>query len=261
MIYVRTFLFYLYISIATSLLGIICIVAPLLGDRNGRVWWPVSRAWAWMLMRIGGVTGVTVEGLEKLTALRSAVLMSNHQSHFDPPTLIVISKRVPLRFLTKHTLFYFPIFGLALHLMGHVFINRGDSAKARRSVERAAADITQGKVVFVFPEGTRARTEDLLPFKKGGFVIAIRGKVPIIPVGIAGTREVHPAGWLLRGTGPVVVVIGDPIAMDRYTLDTKGEAMAEVRTAILRLREQACGIRESLTGRANERVSPERPMA
>jgi len=87
-----------------------------------------------------------------------------------------------------------------------------------------------------------------LPFKKGGFVIAILGGVPIVPVGIAGTREVHSSGWLLGDRGPVVVVIGDPIATDRYTLDNKEDLMAEVREAILGLRERASRIRESLIG-------------
>lgn len=246
MIVLRTVALYCYVIVVTPLLGTICSISALLGDRRGVVWWRVSRLWACGMVRVGGVTRIHVEGQERLDALHGAVLMSNHESHFDPPTLIAVSKRVPLRFLTKHTLFYFPVFGIALHLMGHVFINRGKSARARRSLDRAAAGIAAGKVVFVFPEGTRSRTGDLLPFKKGGFAIARQSGVPIIPVGIAGTRAVLPAGWMPRSRGPVVVVVGDPVPTSGCGDDERDRLVERVRGDIEALRRRAAEIRRAL---------------
>jgi len=97
--------------------------------------------------------------------------------------------------------------------------------------------------VAVFPEGTRTLDGELLPFKKGGFVLAVKSGVPIVPVGLAGTRNIYPAknAWV-RGTGPVAIVYGTPIPTAGVTLDTKDQLMEEVRLRITDLRTEARAI-------------------
>ncbi|MEW6775446.1 MAG: lysophospholipid acyltransferase family protein [Bdellovibrionota bacterium] len=240
-----TILTYAFLIGGSAVCGAAAFLVAILGDRQGRLWWPIAQFWARNLLRVGRVSHLHIVGGERLENLSGAIVMSNHESHFDPPSLMAASP-TPLRFLTKHSLFYFPIFGQALWAMGYISINRGVQAKAFKSIEKAAQAIRGGRTVLIFPEGTRAMTSELLPFKKGGFVIAAKSQVPIVPVGIAGTREVIPKGfhWLLRS--PVVLVVGAPIETKGFDLDNKEALMEKVRTEIARLREEARALRENV---------------
>jgi len=241
--YLRTIATYVYLLFGTALAGLTAFLVAILGDRQGRLWWPTAQLWARGLLRTGWVSEIRAVNAERLAGLHAAIVMSNHESHFDPPALIATS-RTPLRFLTKHTLFYFPIFGQAMWAMGYIFINRGNQEKAFRSVEKAAKAIRKGRSVLIFPEGTRSRTEEMLPFKKGGFVIATKSQVPIIPVGIAGTRNVLPKGFHWLAPGPIALVVGELIDTQPYSLEQKEALMAKVREEIERLRAQARKILE-----------------
>ncbi|MFH1131420.1 MAG: lysophospholipid acyltransferase family protein, partial [Pseudomonadota bacterium] len=179
-----------------------------------------------------------------------AIIMANHQSYLDPPLMMAVCKR-PIRFLGKHSLFYYPVFGWALWATGHIPINRGVREKAFKSIDRAAEAIAKGKTVLIFPEGTRSRVQGIAPFKKGGFVLAIKSGVPIVPVGIAGTKEILPPGWSLLAPGAVQVVIGDPIEMTGYTLETKEALMEKVKGAIVKARDQAKVLSESYSADLN----------
>lgn len=204
-----------------------------------RLYWPISRVWGRGMLKSAGVHHVRSRGLDKLEHAGACLLMSNHESHLDPPLLIAESSRT-LSFLTKKELFHFPIFGWAMKRIGHIPIDRGQRESAQASIEAAAAMVREGRAVMVFPEGTRSRTDDLLPFKKGGFVLAIKSGAPIFPIGLAGTRQILPPGFVIRKHGgPIAVVVGDPIDTRDYTLETKDALMALVRERISALREEA----------------------
>jgi len=222
----------------------ITMVFALCGDRTGRIWWPVSRFWAYGLVKSGGVTKIRTEGIKRIhDQSYGGVLMSNHASHLDPPMFIYLSKHYPLHFLVKHTLFYFPVFGQSLWAMGHIYVNRSKRADAFQSLDKAAASIAEGKRIYVFPEGTRTNDGSLGPFKKGGFHLAIKAKVPILPAGIAGTFEILPPGIRSKGMGPVAVVFGEPIPTNEYTLENKDELIQRVHSEIQHLKSRADEIR------------------
>jgi len=204
-----------------------------------RLYWPISRAWARGLLLTAGIKHVHVRGLDKVDPAAPCILMSNHESLLDPPLLIAEFGRA-LSFLTKKELFQFPIFGWAMKRIGHIPIDRAQKDSAFASIDAAAGQVAEGRAVMVFPEGTRSRNDDLLPFKKGGFVLAIKSGAPIYPIGVAGTRTVLPPGpWLAQTGGEVALVIGDPIDTSAYTLDTKDALMERVRAEILALRAEA----------------------
>lgn len=226
----------------TGTCGAVAGASALLGDRKGKVWWPASQLWANAVTRAAGVTEFVVEGLERIYDGRPYLLMSNHESHLDPPSIIRASDR-PVVFLTKEELKWIPVFGWSLQQMGHVFIDRKNAERARVSIEKAARQVQEGRCVLVFPEGTRTKNGDLLPFKKGGFVLAVKAGVPIVPMGIAGTREIWPSqSPFVHASGAVALVVGEPIDTSGYTLDTKDELMEIVRVAISDLREKARAI-------------------
>lgn len=213
--------------------------AALTGDRRGKVWWGASRTWARGVLASAGMTDLIVKGVEVLYAGDPFIVMSNHESHLDPPSLILSSER-PLGFLTKQELKWIPLFGWALEATGHVFIDRKKKDQAHASIDRAAKKIAEGRCVAVFPEGTRTVAGDLLPFKKGGFVLAIKAGVPIVPVGLAGTRDIFPAqNRYVQDKGPIAIVYGDPVPTTGATLDTKDELMATVRDRMNVLRDEA----------------------
>jgi 1-acyl-sn-glycerol-3-phosphate acyltransferase len=148
---------------------------------------------------------VSVRGADRFERGRTYVVMSNHQSLYDVPVLFyVLGSNV--RMVTKKELFRVPIFGKALELGGFIKIDRGDRDSARASLAIARALLSQGTSVWIAPEGTRSATGELLPFKKGGFHLAMEANLPILPVSIRGTRDALLAKGLRSIAGAEVVV-------------------------------------------------------
>jgi 1-acyl-sn-glycerol-3-phosphate acyltransferase len=244
---IRSFLTTLYLLVMTPLASFVCFLTSLLGDRKGIIWWKAATLWANGLLKSGGVTKIIIYGKEKLEKTHKAIFMSNHKSQFDPLALASLSAKSPIRFFAKHTLAYFPFFGQALWATGMVFINRKDRAKSFKSIEKAIARIkNKDKYFFVFPEGKRSPIGELLQFKIGGFMMAMKAKLPIMPIGIAGTGEMLPHGLLIREKGPIVIAVGDLIPASVYDLIPLEELVERVRNQVLSLQNKASQIRSDL---------------
>jgi 1-acyl-sn-glycerol-3-phosphate acyltransferase len=134
---------------------------------------------------------VRVRGAENLRGWRAALVMSNHQSHFDVPVLFQV---IPpsLRMVAKVELARVPVWGAAMRAGGIVFIDRSDRARAIASLAQARAQLAEGVSVWIAPEGTRSLDGALGAFKKGGFVLAEEVGADIVPVTISGTRLALP---------------------------------------------------------------------
>ncbi|MFA5111694.1 MAG: lysophospholipid acyltransferase family protein, partial [Desulfobaccales bacterium] len=98
------------------------------------------------------------------------------------------------------------------------------------SLDRATAVVKSGVSMIIFPEGTRAPSRELLPFKKGVFIMALKAGQPIVPVSISGTRFIQPRESIRMRPGPIKVVISPPI--NPRAFKRKEELMAAVRQAI-----------------------------
>lgn len=205
--------------------------SSLAGDRA--IFRRAQRDWAKGIADFSGID-VSVIGAEHLDPDRSYVLVSNHQSHMDIPVLFM-SLPVTPGFVAKKELAKVPFLGQALDFGGHVLIDRGNRDRARESLAEAAAQISGGKTVLIFPEGTRGGSETIDKFKTGAFHMAKAAGVPLVPIGLRGTRRVFPReGMLIRG-GSVEVHVGKPI--DPAHVAAKGaKALAnEVRGQIAEL--------------------------
>jgi 1-acyl-sn-glycerol-3-phosphate acyltransferase len=202
------------------------VVSP--GSERALSW---GRAWSRLILRTAGVR-VEASGLGNVDPKGTYVYLSNHQSNLDVLSVITTIP-TPFRFVAKQFLFYIPIFGQAMWLMGMIPIDRARRGRAIRSLEKAAARIRGGMPVFFFPEGTRSRDGRLLPFKKGAFVIAVRAGVPVIPVVVSGTAALLPKGSILLRSGTVSVHYGEPIPTAGYETRGKEALMTDVRRAIL----------------------------
>ena len=227
----HTIITIMWIIPATAFFGTLSIVLSLF-SKTGNAPHLSARTWARTILAVARVR-VRITGLSHIDPNRSYIYMANHQSNFDIPVLLGYLK-VQFRWLAKVELFSVPIFGKALRLMGSLPIDRSNRQTAIKSLDQAAAKVQGGTSIIIFPEGTRGATGQLLPFKKGGFVLAIKSGQPIVPVSISGTQFIQPRGVLRIHPGPVKVVLGPPLETTAYTLNRKQELMAELRAAIER---------------------------
>jgi 1-acyl-sn-glycerol-3-phosphate acyltransferase len=217
------------ISLYTLTLGfLLLLVIPL--DWQGLFYKVITRTWARLIVRTSRVP-FEIEGLEKIPAM-PCVYMANHQSYFDVISLIGYLP-VPVRFVAKKVLTYIPVFGQALWASGHIIIDRENPGQAKSRLDRAVEKIHRGTSVLVFPEGTRSPDHRLGPFKKGGFVLALKAGAPIVPISITGTQPMMPKGSFRFRKTSVKIKIGDTILSQDYELGQKEKLMARVRSAIL----------------------------
>lgn len=172
-----------------------------------------------------------VRGREHLPLDRAAVYCSNHQSNVDPPVLFE-ALHPRMHILYKHELDQIPILARAFRLGGFIPVDRRNREASLRSIENGAAAIRGGSSFLIFPEGTRSRTDDLLPFKKGGIHMAILAQAPIVPIAIRGGRAAMMRGsWLIR---PVVVdiAVGRPVETSGMSAEDRDRLIAVVRAQI-----------------------------
>jgi 1-acyl-sn-glycerol-3-phosphate acyltransferase len=161
-----------------------------------------------------------VDGLEHVSADRSVLLMSNHQSAYDIFSLFVAFPH-SMRMIAKKEMFRLPIMGGGMRAAEFIELDRSDRAKAFAALERAKDKIASGINVWIAPEGTRSDDGKLLPFKKGGFVMAQQTGVPIQPVTIDGTREILPAKeFRVRKGKRVRITFHEPIPVNGRDRDS-----------------------------------------
>ncbi len=176
----------------------------------------IQRRWAKAMLWLTGCR-VRVEGGEHLGEGGGRIIVCNHQSWFDVFALLAYLP-TSVRFVTKAELATVPIFGRAWKGCGHIAIDRGDHAGAIESLDMAGRRIRdEGITIVMFAEGTRSRSGKLQRFKKGAFVLAIQGGVPIVPVGMIGTYQILPQGSFRFRPGEIVIRVGEPIPVDGLT--------------------------------------------
>lgn len=180
-----------------------------------------------------GVAGIRyrVAGRAHVPPGRAVVFCANHQSNIDPPVLFrALHPR--LHILFKAELRKLPILGRVMETGGFVPVDRENRDDAVAAIDRAAESIRQGNSFLIFPEGTRSKTDELLPFKKGGFIMAITAQAPIVPVAVTGGRSAMRKGSAIVRPVTVSVRIGPPIETAGKTTADRAEVIALVRAAI-----------------------------
>jgi 1-acyl-sn-glycerol-3-phosphate acyltransferase len=179
-----------------------------------------------------GLSGIDyrVRGREHLPD-RSAVFCSNHQSNVDPPVLFE-ALHPRMHILYKAELNALPLLARAFRVGGFIPIDRRNREAAMQSIEAGAASIRGGNSFLIFPEGTRSRTAELLPFKKGGFIMAIKAQAPIVPVAVQGGRDAMRKGSAIVRPVTVSVRVGAPIETAGRSLKDRDAIIAETRRRI-----------------------------
>jgi 1-acyl-sn-glycerol-3-phosphate acyltransferase len=175
-----------------------------------------------------------VAGTDNLSLDRAAVYCSNHESNVDPPILFT-ALHPRMHILYKHEIDQIPVLARAFRMGGFIPIDRRNKESAMRSIEKGAKSIRDGSSFLIFPEGTRSRSGQMLPFKKGGFVMAIKAGAPIVPIAISGGRDAMQRGSSIIKPVRISIRVGQPVETAGVSLDDRDLLIETVRARIQEL--------------------------
>ncbi len=200
----------LVVTIITTLFTV--VLSPILP--NSSISYFPAKFWA---RTVCFLTFVKVEtnGFEHLSKNQSYVFVANHQSVFD---IFAVYGYIPFIFkwIMKYEIRKIPFVGVACESSGHIFIDRTNPMKAKRSLIKAGENLQGGNSVVIFAEGTRTRTGKMGRFKRGAFVLATELNLPIVPITISGAYDRMSANSLKITSGKIKMTIHNPIETEQY---------------------------------------------
>jgi 1-acyl-sn-glycerol-3-phosphate acyltransferase len=210
---------------------------------------PIAMALAWLtgdtvviyrlarfcIRSAGCIAGVrvTILGAEKIPAEGPCYFLSNHLSNCDVPALAHALPR-DFRALTKKEVMRLPVLSMILRRVSFVPVDRRDPNQARAAIDRGAALLRQGLSFLAFPEGTRSRDGQLGEFKRGVFVMAIKGQTPVVPVTVLNSAIIQPRGSYRIRPGTIEVIFHDPIPTAGLSIADRDRLIELTREAIVR---------------------------
>jgi 1-acyl-sn-glycerol-3-phosphate acyltransferase len=167
---------------------------------------------------------------------RPYVAVSNHESLAD----IFLISHLPweMKWLSKESLFRLPVMGWMMRMAGDIPVRRAERASRAEALEACRDRLAKRVSVMIFPEGTRSRTAELLPFKDGAFRLAIETGCPILPMAVAGTRTAIPKGSMLFGKTRAEVRVLEPIPTEGLTVADVAALRERVRALIQETRDR-----------------------
>ncbi len=174
---------------------------------------------------------VKITGIEKLDPKKSYVIAANHQSIYD---IFVVYGWLPMIFkwVMKAELRKIPLVGKACESAGHIFIDRKNPVAAKKSLDKAEAQLRNGVSVVVFPEGTRTYTGQMGKFKKGAFRMATDLHLPIVPVTLRGCFERLPRNGFIITPGTIEMIVHEPVEVEGYEHEKQPELMQKLHDII-----------------------------
>jgi len=182
-------------------------------DRNFVFYFKVSKWFSGGILKISGIK-LNITGLENFSPEKTYVFVPNHSSQYDITSLqYSIPNRMSMIF--KKELARIPIFGWTLYLGPYIVIDRNSFSKSMQSIEEAKERMVKQNIsVVVFAEGTRSKTGEIQPFKRGAFRLATKVGYPIIPVSISGSNKIMPKGSFKINPGTIDIHFDKPITPD-----------------------------------------------
>jgi len=225
-----------FVLICTIIFCLWALLLSLFGASGSKIHFLVAVPWARVILWVCGIN-VMAKGQERVDPLVPRIYMTNHQSYFDIFALLA-NVPVDFKFILKQELMKIPFLGPAMRRADYIGIERKDPRKAIKSMNEAAEKIRAGSSVVMFPEGTRSVDGRLLPFKKGGFKLALKSCCDIVPVSISNSYRIVPKGSLKINKGTFHVCIGSPIPVKGYDRKSMPQLMERVREDMLNQMEE-----------------------
>ena len=234
MIKIYSFLFWVIYGLITIFLGILIFISSIFFDdkflhKIGRLWGRIA-----LLLTFTKVNYIELEDFNKNEPY---IIMPNHQSAFD---IFALFAYLPLQFrwVSKKENFKIPVVGHAMKVMKEISVDRGNIKKLKSTIKTMDECLNRGISILIFPEGTRSFDGNILPFKKGGFFLAVNSKRKILPVAIWGTKDINKRGSLIiHPFKEITILIGRPVIFEE-----KGkieEKMEQFRKILINLVEKA----------------------
>lgn len=219
----------------------------------------LSCVWGTHYLYVNPFWHYKIEGREHIDPGKTYVIVGNHSSYFD--ILVLYSSFRNFKFVSKETIFKIPLIGWNMYLNEYVKIKRGNLSSIKEMMATCKDWLKKGASVMMFPEGTRTETGELLPFRAGGFSLALELGLPIVPVAIYGTFEVFPKGRNeLRTFQPIHAKILPPLMPEDYAGKPgkmKEDAQKLINDTLAQMRAQysigtTAGAKEDLVGTKKE---------
>ena len=232
--WVRAVIMSVFNIIWTILISILVLSVALFGWQRAAT--NVIRVWASVVLGTFGIR-VIVEGEENIPRTGGGIIVFNHQSHLDIPSLVAATAQ-QIRFGAKIELFSIPFFGPAMASIGTLKISRDNRTEVLRIYQEASKRFDEGILFVLAPEGTRQKEPRLGRFKKGPFIFAMNAKVPVVPAVLKGAYDVLPPKHLLINVGrfrrtirlkflpPVDTTKYSQETLDVLTTDTQAKMIA-----------------------------------
>jgi 1-acyl-sn-glycerol-3-phosphate acyltransferase len=234
--FLRSLGVWIVISLATIAFGLPAIPLALVPPR-GEWFLMLARGWARLILAVSGVR-VRVLHRERFAEGRSFVVAAHHESFYDILVLLAVLP-MSVRFLAKRNLFRLPFLGWSIAAAGFIPVDRETRAGRHALVDAALARIERGRSLVVFPEETRTPTGEMLPFKSGAALLALRSGLPLLPLGLAGTFTIQRRGGFTITPSRVGLAVGEPIAASGEGKRERAELTEELRRRIAALRGEA----------------------
>ncbi len=183
-------------------------------DRRLRVLHLYSCAWASFYTYVFPYWRTVVRNRERLRNDTAYVVVSNHQSLLDILVLFRLYRH--FKWVSKAEIFRIPFIGWNMALNRYIRIRRGDPKDAVRMMAACGDALESGSSILIFPEGTRSLDGELRDFRHGAFTLALRHRVPILPIVLDGTLDALPKHGVTSPGADIVIQVLDPIPVDGF---------------------------------------------
>ncbi len=196
-----------------------------------RIWYNALRS----LLRMVAVIGWQVRhtGIENIPPEGAVLVVSNHQSHLDPP-IVGMGVRRRMNYLARETLFRFRPLGWLIHSVDAIPIDREGIGLS--GIKESLRRLKRGEMVLVFPEGTRSEDGEVHRFRPGVTTLAVRSGAAILPVAIEGAYDAWPRHRRFPRPGRVCVHYAPPILPDQVAAMDERALLAEVEARVRKCR-------------------------
>jgi 1-acyl-sn-glycerol-3-phosphate acyltransferase len=204
---------------------------------KGKIFGKIAHIWSKLILSSANVK-YSVYGLDHLDLKQNYVFAGNHESPFDIPLAFAGIKHHIIS-ISKIEYKWIPIFGWAMQAAKHIFIDRHNHAKALESLNKAALSLKRNpRSILLFPEGTRSTDGKIHKFKKGGLLLAIETKFPVVPMALCGTSDVAVKGARKLKSASIELRIGKPIDTKGMSFDDRNILTEKVFKEVIRLKSE-----------------------